>query len=420
MSILKILDKNNKEIVFSYMTKGITTLWWIFFLIFIPKLYSVENFWQLTLLISYISLMGIFFGATVQEWVKKEIVENRHDISHSKLIANICNWFYIKLIFNIIFLLLLYMLANVLNLEVIKQNFWLFYILTFFMNLRGLITNIFVSLHKNKNFLVISFLEYFFKILFLLIFYFLWQTSLSNILLSFVIGYWISTLRWFYRLFIWYKIKLLKPDKKIIKNLFKRYFLLSLSNISFLVIANIDNILVSHFFDKTTLWHYTIATQIINNMWIFTISIITWIIPLFNLKESGEKLKILFKKYYKILVLINLSLSVLIFLLSPFVIKIIYWDWYELSITILRLLSILPILSTSQVFFTNILTNYGEYKNQMKIWIFISILNIILTYVFIQKLSIIWVCISNLLSYFIWDLFLFFIFYKRTFSFKTN
>ncbi len=420
MLISKLLNKNNKEILWSYMTKGITTLWWLFFLIFIPKLYSVEDFGQLTLMISYITLMGIFFGLSIQEWVKKEIVENRHDIKHNNLVANICNWFYMKLVFNIVFLWLLRIIAEILNLDVIKQNFWLFYLLTCFMNLRGLVTNIFVSLHKNKNFLVISFLEYFFKILFLLLFFFLRETTLSNILLSFVIGYGISTIWWFYKLFVWHDIKLLKPDKEIIKKLLKRYFLLSLSNISFILIANIDNVLVSKFFDKTTLWHYTIATQIMNNMWIFTISIITWIIPLFNLKENKENLKRLFKKYYKLLVIINLLLWLWIFIVSPFVIKLIYWDWYELSITILRILSVLPILSTSQVFFTNILTNYGEYQNQMKIWIFISILNITLTFIFINFFSIVWVCISNLLSYLIWDLFLFFIFYKRTFSLETN
>jgi O-antigen/teichoic acid export membrane protein len=104
-------------------------------------------------------------------------------------------------------------------------------------------------------------------------------------------------------------------------------------------------------------------------------------------------------------------LSILIFLLAWFWIHLIYWEWYDASITIIQIISLFPLFAIIQSFLSWILTNFWRYKELMYISLFIAVINIILNYILANIFWIYWISIATIISYFLWTLILFFIYY---------
>jgi len=397
-----------KEILFWYLSQLVTLIWGLFFLIFIPKFSWVEVYWKFMLILSYISLFWIFMWVPIQEAIKKELIESKLNEIWKKYIFN---WYLLRIIINILFFIVFYFFYKYIN-WLNKISYLLLLFIFLFINISWLPQNIFLSLHQNKNNFYFVLIEYFLQIWIILwIYFYKWFLNIDDILIAFIMWYSIPTVLFSLYIFIknsiWFNF-----DKKIIKILLSRYFLLSLSSISFLLLTNIDNIMISYFFSDKELWFYNIATWIVNKTTIFSIAIVTSILPLFNLKEKKEKIKVVFKKYLKILLWLNLLVSLSIFLLSWFWIKLIYWNWYGLSIKIMQIICLFPLFAILQTFFSWILVNFWKYKELMYISFFIAILNIVLNYILLNIFWIYWVSIATIISYFLWSLILFFIIYK--------
>lgn len=412
-------NKIFKETIISYANQFIVLIFWLALIILLPKYFWIWNYWLFTLILSYISLMWIFFWASIQEWVKKEITENKDNVNKKNISQIISNWFYLKLILSFLFIIILYIISNLFNIEVLLNNFWLFYLLVICMNLWWLIINSFMALHKNIYIFYMYLLEYITKAVLFIYFYIIWFTSLEAILMAFIIWYLLALIVWFILLFFKNKIYLSKFDMNISKTLFSRYIYLSFFAIWFLLLTKIDNIMISYFFNENMLWYYNIATNLVNNSTILTVALIIWVLPAFNLKEHNfNKIKRLFKKYFHLLLSINIFLSISIFLLSWFIINLVYGEWYELTITIMQIIFLFPLFASLQSFFSKILNNFWDYKILMYSSLFIAILNIWLNLFLIQLVWIIWIWIATITSFFVWTLFLGIVVYKRIWSFK--
>jgi len=397
-----------KELLFWYLSQLITLIWWVFFLIFIPKFAWVEVYWKFMLILSYISILWIFMWVPIQEAIKKELIENKLNKVWKEYIFN---WYLLRIITNIIFFIIFYFIYKYIN-WLNDISYLLLLLIFLFINISWLPQNIFLTLHQNKNNFNFVFIEYILQIWIILwIYFYQWFLNINNILISFIIWYCIPTIFYSFYIFIknWIKFNY---NKKIIKIIIKRYFLLSLSSISLILLINIDNIMISYFFTDKELWFYNIATWIVNKTTIFSIAIVTSILPLFSWKEKKEKIKVIFKKYFKILLFWNLLLSFAIFSLAWFWINMIYWEWFELSVNIMQIISLYPLFAILQTLFSGILTNFWNYKELMYISLFIAILNILLNYILLKIFWIYWISIATIISYFLWSLILF-LFYHR-------
>jgi len=399
------INKIKKELFFSYVTQFVTLLGWVFFLIFIPKYYWIDNFGILSLILSYITLFSFLFLNSVQEWVKKEITENR-DINYKKINLYISNWIYLKLFWIIIFAPIIHLISYIFNISILLENINLYYILCWLMSWQWLLVNIFYALHKNIYVLYMTLFEYLIKILLIFYFFYLWFNSLEYILFSFIIWYLFSFIIWFFILFYKIKFKFNSLNIFISKELLKRYFWLSISSISFLLLTNIDNVMISYFYTNLELWYYNIATNIVYKSTIFTIAIVLAILPIFHIKQEKDILKNNFKKYLFWIVWLNTLLWISILLFAGFLINLIYWSWYDSSIQIMQIIFLFPLFAVLQTFFSWILTNFWNYKLLMFVSLWIALLNIVLNFILINAIWLIWVSIATIFSYFIWSLIL--------------
>lgn len=395
-----------KQLIYNYFSQLITLLWWVFFLIFLPKYLWVEQYWHFMLILTYVSLLGIFMWVPIQEAIKKELVEEKLNKNWKIMIAN---WFLLRLWINLLFIIIFHFLYGYIEwLSDINYIYLMFIFL--FINMSWMPQNIFFSLHKNQENFYFVLLEYFIQISLLLFFYFSDNfLSIYEAIIAFILWYAIPTIYYSLTLFIKNNIKLFQFDYWISKIILTRYFWLSISSISFLLLTNIDNVMISYYFSNIELWYYNIATNIVNKSSVFTISIVLSILPIFHLWQDKEIIKNNFNKYLKWLVGLNIILSIWIFIFSSILVKIIYWDWFDLSIKIMETISLFPLFAVLQVFFSGILTNLWYYQVSMIISIFVSLLNIVLNIIFVNMIWIIWISIATILCYFIWVISLFFI-----------
>lgn len=391
------------QLIYSYLTQWITLIWWVFFLIFLPKIAWVENYWTFMLLLTYISLFWMFMWVPLQEAIKKELAEEKLSNNWKIIISN---WYLLRIIINIVFFIWFYFIYNFIE-WIWKINYLYILWIFLFINLSWLPQNIFYWLHKNKNNFYFVLIEYSIQISFLLYFYFFTNNFwLEEIILSFIIWYAIPTIFYSFYIFIKYKIRLLNFDINISKELLKRYFWLSISSVSFLLLTNIDNIMISYFYTNLELWYYNIATNIVNKSTIFTIAIVLATLPLFHWKQKKDILKNNFKKYLFWIIWLNTLLWISIYLLAWFWVRLIYWSWYDLSIQIMQIIFLFPLFAVLQTFFSWILTNFWNYKLLMFVSLWIALLNIVLNYIFINIIWLIWVSIATIFSYFVWSLIL--------------
>ncbi|MDP2090186.1 MAG: oligosaccharide flippase family protein [Candidatus Gracilibacteria bacterium] len=392
-----------KQLIYGYLSQLITLIGGVFFLIFLPKSVGVENYGLFMLILTYVSLFGIFLGVPIQDAIKKELVEEKLNNKGKEIIAN---GYILRIVINIIFFMIFYFLYN--NIEGIKDINYIYLILIFlFVNISGMPQNIFYALHDNKTNFHFVFIEYFLQIILLLIFYFTDKNlSINDIIIAFVIGYAVPTIYYSFNIFIKNKIKIFEFNYDISKTLIIRYIWLSLSSVSFILLTSIDNVMISYFFSNKELGYYNIATNIVNKSTIFTIAIVMGILPLFNINQDKIVIKELFKKYLKWIIGLNLIITITIIYLSDFGINLIYGKGFESSIKIMEILSLFPLFAVLQSFFSGILTNYGNYKTIMIISIFIAILNIILNFILVNLLGLIGISIATIISYGIWILIL--------------
>lgn len=387
-----------KQLIYGYLSQLITLIWWVFFLVFLPKSIWIEQYWLFMLILTYVSLFSIFMWVPLQEAIKKELVEEKMSEKWKEIIAN---GYLLRIIINVIFFIIFYFIYN--YIEWIKEIKYSYLMLIFlFVNISWMPQNIFYALHKNKENFYFVLIEYILQIILLLIFYFLDKSlSINEVIIAFVVWYAIPTIFYSFYVFIKYKIKLFQFDYETSKILINRYFWLSLSSISLLLLTSIDNVMISYFFTNKELWYYNIATNIVNKSSIFTIAIVMSVLPLFHKKQDKEIIKTTFYKYLKWIIWLNILLSAWILIFSGFWINLIYWEWFSSSIKIMEILSLFPLFAVLQTFFSGILTNFWNYKTIMIISLSIAILQIVLNFILVNIMWLIWISIATIVSYFI-------------------
>lgn len=395
-------DKVSKETFWAAVAKGMSVLGGVFFLIFIPKFGGIEMYGNFSLILTYISLFGIFFGSPIHTAVKKEMIEGKFNAQAQK-------YFYVgfklKIIFSLFFSALLLILLCIVNIQILKENIALFLILLILMNMWGLITSSLEAIHRLFFEAFIYFLEYSTQILLILYFYYFSALTLQNILISFIAGYFISFLIGFIILITKFEkspaIKLLSLDVRISKIILPRTFFLALTGISFVLLSKIDLLMISYLLTIEDVGFYSIASDISKHSTIISIPIILGVIPMFI---TNNNIKKLFYLNMKKLILINTIIFFAIFFGSNIIINLLYGEGYTTVIPLLKIFALFPFVAVLQNFTQEILVLKGE-SNKIFVFGLISVLvNITLNYFGIILLGIHGAAIATLISYAIWFL----------------
>ena len=269
----------------------------------------------------------------------------------------------------------------------------------------GLITSSLEAIHRLFFEAFIYFLEYSIQILLILYFYYFSVLTLQNILISFIVGYFISFFVGFIILITKFEKnperKLLSLDINLTTKILQRTFFLALTGISFVILSKIDLLMISYLLTIEDVGFYSIASDISKNSTIISVPIILGAIPMF---ANNNNIKKLFYLNVKKLISINIILFFIILFGSDIIINHIYGDGYKTVIPILKIFALFPLVAVLQNFTQGILILKDESKKIFYFALISVIVNIILNYFGIIILGILGASIATLISYAIWFL----------------
>jgi O-antigen/teichoic acid export membrane protein len=182
--------------------------------------------------------------------------------------------------------------------------------------------------------------------------------------------------------FLKIKTEKLKQKEKIRINKF--IIALSAMAVSSVLFGYIDIIILGRFVEAEFIGYYRAAFSLITS----AVPLITFsgaLFPLFS-RLKGKKLERGLKKATRLTILIAIPSSILTFILSPFIVRILFGTEYSLSINILRLFSLLLILLPLISINSSFLISQNKPKKVAQILIIVSVLNIVLNLVLVVYL----------------------------------
>lgn len=406
MKFLKNLiykNKVSKETFWAYIAKCISIFGGLFIVIFIPRFAGAEIYGGMSLILAYMAVSGIFFGAPIETAVKKEVTKNKfNSISKKYFIEG----FKLKIIFSILFFSVLFLVLSQLNASFLKAHFFEFFLLSFVINFWGLVVNVFEATHRLFFETVMYFIEYSTKIILILFFILFSQLTVSNILYSFIGGYFLAFLVGLVILvFKFPSLQIRKLffifhlNKRVSKKILYRTFFLSLTGMSFVILTRLDTIMIGHFLTQKAVGLYNVSSNITFNITMLSIPLILGVIPLFI---NSKNIKKLLHKNIKKLILINSLIFITLFLASNLLINFLYGLGFESSIAVLKILAIFPLFSSLQNLAQQILILKDKTKQIFFLGIVAVVLNVILNIVLIPAMGINGAAIATIISYGIW------------------
>lgn len=197
------------------------------------------------------------------------------------------------------------------------------------------------------------------------------------------------------------EIKLWKFDKETAYSLLRDSWPLIFSGIAISFYMRIDQVMIKEMLSSEAVGQYAVAVKL-SEVWLFiTVAVTNSLYPaIVNAKKKSEyKYKLSILNLYRLLVLLSISISLLIFFSSKQIVLITFGNQYSQSITLLQLY----VWSIIFVFLNNASWNWYITENLQRlatIKLFIgAFLNIILNYLFIKRYGLIGAVYATLVSY---------------------
>ncbi|QNK84312.1 oligosaccharide flippase family protein [Aliarcobacter cryaerophilus] len=295
-----------KNLISSYITKGILLILNFIYIALFIKLLGVENYGLFTVSLSIVNLF-LFFNTGVGLAVIKYFNDKNFD-SQKVYETLISLSLFIIVLFSILqFLFSSYLLEE--NNEELKT---ISYIITIFalMFALGILSSL---LHAKENIHEANIVEVFFNFSKLIIgSLFIVFFSLDGAYMGMIVSLTISILH-----LIYYMKKFVEVDLKrffyidliLLKDMIRFIWFNSLNEGIWRVFSNLDKILISKLFGNETLGYYNIAYTIVLRLWDFPDAISRVVYPRFTkIKDNFIELN----KVYKQMSLLNISISLFV------------------------------------------------------------------------------------------------------------
>jgi O-antigen/teichoic acid export membrane protein len=391
----------NIQIGWSLLSKVVSGFFGLLFLLIIPKYWGVEIYGNFSLFVAYITIAEIFFGNSINTAIKKEIAEKGFSPEGKRFFTQ---GLLVKTAIFFMGLLILFSFNIVNPIEIIDSNLIYFVILLFLMNYWGLIVNVLEISHNIQYVLVMYVLEYVTKFSLLVTLFFYQDFTLLALVYTMIGGYCIAFL--YGGIVIVNKFNLhlkdffIKFDWFEIRNLLKRTFHLALAVVSAILLTRIDLIIIDLFMPDSAVGQYALASEIARNSAMVGAAIIAGSLPLFASQDKRQKL--FFIKKSKLLLYINIPISLLLLCLGTLFISIVYGSDFDKTPLILGIFCVYPILLSLQTFTSEILNIKGCTYAIFRNGIIAIAVNTLLSFMTVQIYGLVGVAVSTLIAYFVW------------------
>jgi len=267
----------------------------------------------------------------------------------------------------------------------------------------NIFSQLFILTHRLFYLTLMYLVEYGSKIGFIILFFLYNNLTFETLLVSFIAGYSLSMFFGLYVAIRKYKVdnisSLFHIDKKISKKILSRSMLLVLSSVSIIILSKVDAIMISFFMTVTDVGYYSIAAEVAKKASVASIPFIMGVVPLF---VSSKNTRLLYTQTVKKLLLVNGALIVGFLVFGRLFIKLMYGDGFDSSVTVLYVLSLMPLLIALQSLAQQLLILRDENKAVLRYSLISATLNIILNYILITNFGIVGAAGATLISYLVW------------------
>jgi len=196
-----------------------------------------------------------------------------------------------------------------------------------------------------------------------------------------------------------YNLKMLLPDKHMIKEQFILGFQIFISNIAINLYTASNSFILGFLTNNTIVGYYSSAEKVLKAFQYLSIPLYQAIFPRFSkiINENREKAIYLFNNLLKLVLIFTSLLVVMVFFSSPVIIKVLFGNSYSKSIKILSILSFSLIFSWGNYALGILgLINFGYEKTFSKIVLLCGLFHILLLLIGIKifgfySVPIIWV-----------------------------
>jgi O-antigen/teichoic acid export membrane protein len=363
--------------------------------VYVARQLGVENYGTLNFVISFVSIAGITFFVIDSLLLKKL---NNEPENTNKLLGSALA---IKLINSVITILT----ATIASLLFANNNITTIFIFTFstftiFQSVN--VVDFYFQAHaKLKNISILFMLTGIVSALIKIIIVSL-NLNIIYILLTYVFDHIIAAIGYvyLYRKNIG-KISDWKVDVTIVKNLMINSWPFTLSSIAANIYGRADQIFLKVLLGSKAVGLYVVAVRF-SEVWFFISGVIcVSLLPaILNAQKTNHDLFLTrSKRLFSLLFYISILICIFIFLMAPFIIKILYGPEYLPSIALLRIYiwSIIGIFISTVL--QQILLAQNRFKTILLLNIFGMLLSLVFNYLFIPLWGIKGAAIANIIAY---------------------
>lgn len=399
---IKFKNKLFKETSWSFAAKGTAFLLFFLLNVYLARTLGVEKFGTWSFFFSMLTIVLLFSYFGINASARKYVAQYNKTRELNNVLKSSIK---LRLIFSLVFTILLLLIHKPLAITIGRPEFASLFLLSApLVLLAGLVEflkDAFMGLHRIKYNFIVNLLEYGLKLL-LVVILLTFSLELFNIINSFIIASFITSLIGLYLLYT----NFYKKNKSHGKNDFTieilRYSIpLFFISVGFLIATEVDTLMLGLLTTDAEVGIYAVAKQIIIKLPHISLAIAMGTMPVFAKlnKDNKEELKKLFYKLLKTNALIFSTIALGIVFFSWFFVPLIFGIEYSASVLPLQILTVYLVCFSFSVFLSSFLDYRGLAQKRAINLSITMVLNIILNFILIPTYGAIGAAAATSISY---------------------
>jgi len=397
LKITKIL----KETIWSFLSKGVTMILFLIINIVIARKLEVEQFGLWSLFLSAITIIYTLSYFGVNASANKFIAQhNKTDNLKGVILSSLKLRFLFSIIFSCLLLLFHKQLALLLRNQELEILFLLGAPMVFLSGFVEYFKSVFIGLHRIKFNFILNFVEYTLNLLLIIIFLY-FSNSIISLVSSYIISLSIIVVIGFLLLYFNFYKSLKSSDKNYTKELLHYSYPLIFISLGFIVLTEVDTIMIGIFSNTAEVGVYAIAKQIILKLPHIAIAITMGTMPIFGKMNNENKSEFKSKLFsiLKITFIIYLFIILILLFVSPIFIPLLFGEDYIASVLPLQILTVYLFSVSISLVLGSFLDYAGKAKKRALNISVTIVLNIFLNLILIPRYGAVGAAIATSISY---------------------
>ncbi len=346
-------NKLAKETFWAAAAKGCFVVGGLVIAVIVPRTAGPEVYGAFSLILAYATLASLFMGRSITVAVQKEMSEHKFGDGSKRYFLEAVKLHFLTAA---IMSFAVYVVARVLELSIVTENFLLFVSFITVVNQWSLVNRGFEAVHRLFYNAIMYFCEYAVKILFIVALFAAAALTLPNLLIAFIAGYVVA-------LTIGFAIMIRKLecrasdfrlglDPMTSRSIMRRAGFYAMTGLTATLLTKIDSIMIGHYMTYNDVGFYNVASNVAMNLYIISFPVILGVAPMFSARTplTGLYLRTLGR-----LSVINLAVFIALFAGAAPLISIVYGPTFVTSIPVLRIMAVIPFVVSIRNFSSRIL-----------------------------------------------------------------